>query len=153
MTAEEMWRAYLLTNPQDSGARYEAWAYGSDDPDSLADLTLVGTKTATASAFALYEAEGDEPPKQGDFSIILRSDEKTAVCVIQTTKVAIVPFSQVTAEQARKEGEGDRSLAFWRRVHQSFFTAELAAIPMEFSEDMMVVCEEFKVVYRPKERG
>ena len=80
--------------------------------------------------------------------MILDSREE-AVCVIRTTRVFTVPFDQVTAEHAQKEGEGDRSLAHWRRVHEDFFRAELAEAGLEFSPDMPVVCEEFEVVYPP----
>jgi uncharacterized protein YhfF len=53
----------------------------------------------------------------------------------------------VTAEHAYREGEGDRSLSHWRGVHRKFFTQELEAEGLEFSEDMKLVCEEFEVVY------
>ena len=53
----------------------------------------------------------------------------------------------MTAEHAFKEGEGDRSLAYWREVHKRFFTEELKEADLEFDEDMKLVCEEFEAVY------
>ena len=50
--------------------------------------------------------------------------------------------------EAFREGEGDRSPAHWRRVHEDFFRGELAGAGLEFSPEMPVVCEEFEVVYR-----
>lgn len=50
-------------------------------------------------------------------------------------------FCDVTAELARKEGEGDLSLEYWQREHQRFFTRE-----GHFSEDMELIMEEFEVV-------
>jgi len=38
------------------------------------------------------------------------------------------------------------SLEYWRRVHKEFFGEELKENNIEFSEDMLVVCEEFEVV-------
>ena len=144
MTHQEMWAAYRVTNPG-AGEDYEAWAYG-DDPDTLAELTRRGIKTATASAGVWYET-GEEPmPKAGEYSVVLNSREE-AVCVIRTTRVYTVPFDQVSAEQAWREGEGDRSLACWRKVHEDFFRAELEEAGVEFSPSMPVVCEEFEVVY------
>ena len=35
-----------------------------------------------------------------------------------------VPFDEVSKEHAYKEGEGDRSLAYWRDVHEDFFAEE-----------------------------
>ena len=149
MTHQEMWAAYKAVNPA-AGDGCEAWAYGAD-PDELAELTRAGVKTATASAGVWYEG-GDEPmPTAGEYSVILDSREE-AVCVIRTTRVYTVPFDQVSAEQAWREGEGDRSLGYWRRVHEDFFRAELAEAGLEFSPEMPVVCEEFEVVF-PDAKG
>ena len=78
-------------------------------------------------------------------SIILDSNDE-AVCIIKTTKVYVVPFNQVTEDHAAKEGEGDCSLEYWRKVHREFFTEELKEIEKEFEENMLVVCEEFVVL-------
>ena len=142
MTAQEMWNASGIE------AEYEAWAFG-DDPDTLAELVRTGVKTATASAYPFYELEGEALPKAGEYSVILDTKDE-AVCIIRTTKVYVTPYREVTAEQAWKEGEGDRSLDYWRRVHEAFFRKELEAVGLIFTEDMGVVCEEFEVVY-PKE--
>lgn len=146
MTHQELWAAYKAVNPE-AGDGYEAWTYGAD-PDTLAELTRTGVKTATASAGVWYES-GEEPmPRAGEYSVVLNSREE-AVCVIRATRVYTVPFDQVSAGQAYREGEGDRSLAYWRKVHEDFFRAELAQAGLEFSPDMPVVCEEFEVVWPP----
>ena len=142
MTAQEMWSAGGIE------AEYEAWAFG-DDPDTLGELVRTGVKTATASAYPFYELEGEDLPKAGEYSVILNTKDES-VCIIRTTKVYVTPYCEVTAEQAWKEGEGDRSLDYWRRVHEAFFRKELEAVGLTFTEDMGVVCEEFEVVY-PKE--
>ena len=141
MTAEEMWK--------NSGLKggYEAWGFGGA-PDKLAELVIRGTKTATCSALILYEAEGERIPEAGDYSVILDSEEN-AVCIIKTTKVYITPFNEVSAEHAFKEGEGDRSLKYWRAVHEEFFTEELSAIGLAFDETMKLVCEEFELAALP----
>ena len=143
-----MWAAYQAVNPA-AGEEYEAWAYGAD-PDTLAELTRTGVKTATASAGPLYELEGEPLPRAGEYSVILDSRDQ-AVCIIRTTRVYTVPFDQVSAEQAYREGEGGRTLDYWRRVHEDFFRKELAGAGLEFSPDMPVVCEEFEVVFELEE--
>ena len=142
MTAQEMWSASGIE------AGYEAWAFG-DDPDTLAELVRTGVKTATASAYPFYELEGEDLPKAGEYSVILDTKDE-AVCIIRTIRVYVTPYREVTAEQAWKEGEGDRSLDYWRRVHEAFFRKELEEAGLTFTEDMGVVCEEFEVIY-PKE--
>ena len=144
MTAKELWKEYTRSNNIDA-CKYQEWAFGSQ-PDLLADLVIRGEKTATASAYPLYESENEPLPKVGEYSVILNSTED-AVCIIQTTKVYIAPFSEVSEKHAYKEGEGDKSLSFWRGVHRIFFTQCLSAAGLAFDEHMKVVCEEFKVVY------
>ena len=146
MTEKELWNQFKEKN-NISDCDYEAWAFGVD-ADMLANLVLIGEKTATASAFPLYESEKEPLPEVGEHSIILDSKDN-AVCIIKTAKVYVVPFKEVTAEHAFKEGEGDKSLEYWRAVHEKFFTECLSEVGMLFSTDMKVVCEEFEVVYIP----
>ncbi|MBS5599234.1 MAG: ASCH domain-containing protein [Coprobacillus cateniformis] len=142
MNAEEMWQAFPDKKADDT---YLAWQYGCAQ-DKLAQLTLQGTKTATASSYPVYKAENEPVPAVGDYSIILDSQNQ-AVCIIQTTQIDIVPFYQVDEEQAYLEGEGDRTLTYWREVHRTFFESEMQSIHQKFTEDMLVVCEKFKIVY------
>lgn len=142
MNAQEMWN--LFTN--DESLEYEAWAFG-DDADLLADLVIKGIKTATSSNYIFYELENEELPKVNEYSIILNSKDE-AVCIIQTTNVYVTPFNEVSEEHAYKEGERNRTLQDWIDIHKDFFGNELKSIGKEFKDDMLVVCEEFQVVYK-----
>ena len=124
MNELEMWKIYQDSHPK--ATRYEAWCFcdGGDIGDHLADLVLAGKKTATASALELYAIEGDPVPMVGGLSIVLSSDGQ-ASCIIETIGVHICRFCDVTSEHAYNEGEGDRSLEYWRRVHEQFFLKEL----------------------------
>lgn len=139
MTADELWKKSCLSGT------YEAWSF-SEAPDKLAGLVLQKIKTATCSAYDLYQINHEPLPKAGDYSIILNSKEE-AVCIIQTTKVYVAEFKDVSDEQAYKEGEGDRTLAYWRKVHENFLINELASVNKTFSQNTKVLCEEFEVVY------
>ena len=81
----------------------------------------------------------------GDFHIILDSEEN-AVCITRTTKVYVTTFDAVSEEHAFKEGEGNRSLEYWRKVHKKYFADELKAINRQFNERIELGCEEFEVV-------
>lgn len=143
MTAQEMWERY--SQREQIYADYEAWAFG-DDPDTLAALVNAEIKTATASAYPFYELENEPLPEAGEYGVILDTREE-AICIIKTTRVFVVPFRDVDERQAWKEGEGDRSLSYWRTVHKRFFREELAQVGLSFEETMKVVCEEFEKVY------
>ncbi|HMJ30921.1 MAG TPA: ASCH domain-containing protein [Xanthobacteraceae bacterium] len=114
-----------------------SFAFG-DSPvlaDELLELVLRGVKTATCST-------EDEPnlSKPGERWIVLdgRGDPR---CVIESTEITFRPFNGVGAAFAFEEGEGDRSLAYWRSAHRRYFT-RLG----KFNEDMMLMCERFRLV-------
>lgn len=118
-----------------------SWAFGdsSQMADELASLVISGIKTATCSVYACYDS--DEPlPQIGRYNIILNG-EGVPVCVIRTTALQLVRFSDVTPALAAREGEGDLSLAYWQQEHQAFFTRHGC-----FSEEMELVFEQFECV-------
>lgn len=149
MTAKELWNEYIRKNKEDANKTYLAWSFGNSEEmaNSLAQLVVSGEKTATASLFYLYEVENEELPKVGRYNIILDGNEN-AKCIIKTSKVYVTPFNEVTKEHAFKEGEGDKSLNYWRNGHAKFFGKDLESIDKNFDENMMVVCEEFNVIYK-----
>jgi len=146
-----MWKKYLFKigkNINNTDKTYESWYFCNNEKDAneLVELVKRGMKKATASLHCLYEIENEPVPKVGDHAVITNWNG-IAQCIIKITNINIVPFKDVTEEFAAKEGEGDKTLLFWRKVHQKFFTLELKENNKEFSEGMLVVCEEFEVVY------
>lgn len=144
MNADELWRRFQAEKSI-GDVPYEAWSFGGA-PDELAELVIQGKKTATSSLYHWYEGGEERLPQAGDYSVVLDA-RGNAVCIIQTTKVDIVPFCDVSGEHAQREGEGDLSLAYWRQVHKEFFSGELEAEHRAFSETMDVVCEVFQLMY------
>lgn len=144
MIPQEMWNKYKQINPL-IGDEIDAWAFGVE-PDLLADLVFKGEKTATASAYDLYVLEDEPLPQVGTFDVILDSQNQ-AVCVVEITKVSVELFNQVSAQHAFKEGEGDKSLAYWLQVHEDFFTDCLGEVGLTFTPESKVVLEEFRKVY------
>ena len=114
-----------------------SFAFG-DSPalaDELLDLVLSGVKTATCST-------EDEPntSSPGERWIVL-DGRGTPRCVIESLEITYRRYSEVDAAFAHDEGEGDRSLAYWRSAHRDYF-GRLG----KFSEDMMLMCERFRLV-------
>jgi uncharacterized protein YhfF len=115
--------------------------------DDLLTLVLSGVKTATCSSVWEWEAEGEEIPKVGMLSLIL-DGANNPKCIIETTEITIRKYNEVDEMFASEEGEGDRSLEYWREAHKGYFSRVLPKIGREFSEDMPLVCERFRVVYK-----
>ena len=112
MAAKTLWEQSKLKG------EYEEWAFG-DAPDKLCSLVLNGIKKATSSVYILYQIENEPLPKVGEYSVILDSKDN-AVCIIKTTKVSVAKYKDVPSSFAEKEGEGDLSLGYWRKVHKVF---------------------------------
>ena len=138
--------SYMGVNPL-AALRPPAWAFGAtpDEADDLLELVIDGKKTATAGALWDYAAEGEDLPSVGTLGIVLDSTSRPRALVV-TTRVRTIPFAAVDEEHAHREGEGDRSLAHWRVVHEDFFTKH-ASHDRGFSQDMPVVLEELEVLY------
>jgi uncharacterized protein YhfF len=149
---EVYWQEFLATQPPGSpyhDRSYIAEGFG-DNPalaDELAALVLSGIKTATCSALWEWQAEGNPIPEVGLLSITL-SGTGDPICILETTEVTLRRYNEVDEDFARAEGEGDLSLAYWRDAHKHFFSRVLAKIGREFSEDMPLVCERFRVVHK-----
>lgn len=117
-----------------------------EEADQCVELVKSGRKTATSSLAWAYEAEGVAHPRIGELSVV--TDWSGAPhCIIGTTAVRVVAFDEVDAEFAHAEGEGDRSLAYWRDVHWRFFSEECAKYGLTAKRDMPLVLQAFKAVY------
>jgi uncharacterized protein YhfF len=151
---QSYWQAFLATLPADSPYHttpYTAEAWG-DSPalaDELGLLIAAGTKTATCSALWEWETEGNPIPHAGMVTIVLDGNGEP-LCIVETTEVTISPYNEVDAQFAYEEGEGDRSLESWREGHWRFFSRTLPKIDREPTMDMPLVCERFRVIYKPK---
>lgn len=149
----QFWQAYLDTLPPDSSHRqssYVAEAFG-DHPalaDELGALIGRGIKTATCSALWEWEAEGTPLPQPGLITIVLDGAGQP-LCLIETTEVTVRAYREVDAAFAAAEGEGDRSLAYWRAAHWRYFSRVLPKIGREPTEDMDLVCERFRLLSPP----
>ena len=150
-SVQAMWSDFVKSlgkTPEEMNDEHTSWYFGADQEtaDELAQLVLSGTKKATASLHEIYEYENEPLPKVGDYSVIT-DWEGEAKCIIKTTAINIRPFKEVPASFALREGEGDKSLEYWKKVHRHFFSEECKDMSKTFDEDMLVICEEFEVVY------
>ncbi len=115
----------------------ERWAFGDTEQqaDELAKLVLNGVKTATCS-----NLDGEGIPQPGDIFVVV-GGKNEPVCAIELTTVDLSTYDQVNEAHALAEGEGDRTLAYWRKEHKRFFEEYDL-----FSPDMTLVLMHFKVI-------
>ena len=146
----EYWVSFARTRAVDPTPCFlEAFYFDDNEPSAneLAKLVFDGKKRATAALLWAFQSEKKRIPEVGDLSIVT-DFSGLEVCVIETTQVDIVPFSDISAEFAATEGEGDGSLSYWRRAHEAFFGRECQRIGRMPDPHMPVVCERFEVVFK-----
>ncbi|NUL44970.1 ASCH domain-containing protein [Cellulosimicrobium funkei] len=144
---QAFWGRARVATPTLPADAPEAWAFGAtpEHADGLLELVIAGTKTGTASSLWDHEATNEPIPRPGELSIILDSAGLPRA-VLETTEVSILPFDEVTEEHARTEGEGDRTLASWRAIHETYWRHH-SENPRGWEPDMPVICERFRLIY------
>lgn len=148
MSIEAFWQAFLAEAGRDADTPVPevfSFARSEEMANTLLALVLAGQKTATCSAFQGY-GPGEALPRRGDEAIVTDWHGEPW-CVIETTNVTLLSFAEVNSEMALLEGEDD-TLAGWREHHEAFFREEGDSCGYVFSEDMPLVFEQFRVVYR-----
>jgi uncharacterized protein YhfF len=128
-------------------ASYETAAFAEASPELATALALLvrdGPKRATTGVWDEYEAEGEPLPEPGAYWVVL-DGQGTPVCIVRTTRIELRRFGDVDEQFARDEGEGDRSLAYWRRAHLDY----LASVDIAVDDDTLVVLEWFELVWPP----
>jgi len=122
-------------------------SYG-DSPELSEELLALirsGRKRAGTGLLWAYEVDDQALPQEGAIEIVIDHNNQPAL-VTRLVRVEIVAYSDVTAEYAALEGEGDGSLEYWRKAHWAFFSRECQRIGREPTQDMPVICSVFEVL-------
>ena len=151
-SVQDMWARFQRGRGEPAGPGQPvvvcSFSDNAADADALAELVLRGVKRATSPSLWWFEATGEPVPEVGDLQVVV-AGSGLARCVIQTIRVEVVPFDQISEEYARVEGEGDFSLEYWKRVHWDYYHRELAGTGRTPIPQMPIVCEYFERVFPP----
>ncbi|MFI8418175.1 ASCH domain-containing protein [Serratia sp. NPDC078593] len=118
----------------------ERWAFADTEQQAneLAMRIVNGTKTATCA-----NLDNEGIPQKGDVFVVV-DGKGEPVCAVELTRVELTTFDQVDEAHAYAEGEGDRTLAYWRQEHQRFFEGyDLFSPTMSLILMNFVVIEKF----------
>jgi uncharacterized protein YhfF len=137
---DAFWQGYLATLPADAkqhGLPYTVWDF-ADTPEAatqVGHLVRLGMKTTTSSLMWGLEQIGEPLPKVGELAVVV-DGEGTPLCIIEVTDVEIKPFNAVDEQFAFEYGEGERTLADWRRDNWAYLARWCATIGRVPSETM-----------------
>lgn len=121
--------------------------YGDSEELSNELLALIrsGRKRAGTGLLWAYQHDGQHIAQTGDIEVVV-DHLNVPVMVTRVVRSEVIEYKQVTDEYAALEGEGDGSLAYWRKAHWNFFGRECRRIGREPTETMPVICTVFEVV-------
>ncbi|WP_452224994.1 ASCH domain-containing protein [Lacinutrix chionoecetis] len=148
-SVENLWMDYLNKNHKVKHKEAPVSFYFCDnekDANECAELVVKGIKKATATSLWWFEKNNEPLPKIGDQYVITDWDGN-AKAIVEVIKIEKTPYNKITAEFAKTEGEGDKSLKYWKKVHKDYYSREMKPHNESFNEDMIIVCEYFKTIY------
>lgn len=113
------------------------------------DLILRGKKKAQSYSLSAQQLQNKPRPALGDFWI-LSDQNNRARCILQTTSVRLRPLFNIPQSFIELEGNGFKNSEAWREFVWQQFASELEPFGKKPHESMIVVCEEFNIVFQTK---
>lgn len=148
-SAHILWERFLKENAALTNLDIPPIGHFSDnekDANILAELVQKDIKRATSHSLLGLQLRNEPRPRLDDLFIVTDWSEN-ARCIIKTTSVKLVPYFAIHAEHARMEGEGDKSLEYWKKVHWDYYIRELEPHGRVPRESMIVVFERFEKIF------
>ncbi|MCB2106179.1 MAG: ASCH domain-containing protein [Rhodobacteraceae bacterium] len=130
------------------GAVYRTACIGTNAQTNavILDLIIKGEKVGTFPLPRALEKKGQPLPKPGDVTVQLDFDGKPRL-LVRTTSLDVKPFKDIGPADTAIDGPKMRDPHAWRGVHIAHYTRLLAAVGLEFAEDMPVGVERFEFIY------
>ncbi len=147
---EQYWQTYLENlQPSESPETLfvtTGYAGGPEITDRLLRLYLEGTKTAGSSLLEDFLTANDPVPQVGNYWICLASDGEPG-CILRTMRIETHKFKDIPDQVAIAEGEGDSSVAYWKRVHAELYAPHLKAWGLSQIDEATVITEFFRLSF------
>lgn len=146
---KEYWEKFREANLEYMNAQ-EPQSYffcnNKKDADDCADLVVQRIKQATSTSVWWFEKNSEKLPRIGDIAIVTNWDG-CPKAIVRTTRVEVLKFKDTTPEYAYIEGEGDRSLQYWKKVHWDYYESEMKEFGEYPFEEMEIICEYFETIW------
>lgn len=144
----ELWSSFVFSNPKYKNTPIPESYYFCDnekDANECAQLVVGGVKRATSTSMWWFETYIQPLPEIGNLAIVT-DWSGIAKAIIETFKIDHTPFNKISSEYAEIEGEGDKSLAYWNKVHWDYYSREMKEKGQHPTEGMLLVCEQFRTI-------
>ena len=146
-----LWAGYRAAHadlPMEDDVVVECFGDSSGLADELIAFVVEGPKRATAGLVAEYAAGGDPLPRIGSHWVACDGSGRPRA-VLRTWELRLGPVSSVDDRFAWDEGEYDRTLESWLAGHRRYWRRSCERIGIDYSDDLEVCFERFRVVWPP----
>lgn len=158
--ATRMWREYvdsLLLGAAGVELPFVVECFGdsAELADELLGEVMHGVKRGTSSLANEYAHFNEEEPKVSNHWVICDGRGEPQV-IVKVVSVERSSFFDVDAQFAAAEGEGDLSLSYWRREHETFWRRTQAAMGRNWAPEITtepgeeLLLELFEVCWPPR---
>ena len=147
-----MWTDYRTAHPDvpvDDDIVVECFGDGAALADELIAFVVDGPKRATAGLVAEYAADDNPLPRVGSHWVACDGSGRPRA-VLRTWELRLGPVSSVDARFAWDEGEYARTLESWLDGHRRYWGRSCERLGIEYSDDLEVCFERFRVVWPPE---
>jgi len=144
------WESYVqstVDKPPEDAIVTAGYAGTLELTDELLALYLAGKKKAGSSVVEDFVAAGEPLPIVGNYWIYLDGRGEPA-CILKTVRIALNKFKDLPEEIAIAEGEGDRSIDYWKRVHGDLYRPFLKSWGVRDVDEATIITEFFEIVFR-----
>lgn len=145
-----MWNDFTEAHPeyQNEGIPESDFFHDNEaDAQRLAELTLMGKKSAWSGLYRLYQLYQVDLPTVGTKQIVTDFKGK-AKAIIENVRVDTLPFHKISREYAEMDmGTDVEALEKWKKAHWAFFENFLKESGDQPTEEMLIVTVEFKKIW------
>ncbi len=144
---DEFWRGFREAGGLQHDD-YDVVAFGDSAAmaTELAELTVAGTKRATAGLARQFGPEKEAPPVLGGYVVLVDGNGRPRA-IWRTTEIRFGPLNSVDQRFAWDEGEGDRTRDWWLSAHRRFFGRQAATQDFTMHDEIETMFERFEVVW------
>lgn len=147
----KIWNNFIQSNPEYKNEDQPDAGYfhnNKKDANRLAQLIVNGKKKAGSSLYAWYKDANADLQKIGTKSILTDFNGR-ALAILEITKVDTIPFNKITSDYAQLDmGTTINPLEKWKKAHWDFFESTKVGSEDRPTEDMLIVCEWFEVIWK-----
>lgn len=146
-SSKKMWESFVKNNAELADDEYHIWRFveGPEYRKNIFKRILNGEVTGESFSIDLFEANGADLPKIGEYNIVC-DERDQAYCIVKTINITTTTFGAVNSHLAQVEGCKD--VDQWKKYNKNKYERICEKLDIEFNRGLPLFFEEFEIVYK-----